>query len=209
MPAIDHTEGGTLPIPPDDEIVAPFISQTTRLPLLSSPEDVARAVAVEVAGADHRPGGRQVADTADEATCVPFMNQIAVLPLVSRHSRSALPSPSKSRCPTIDQLVGTAPNLARRQDRRAVHQPDRGIAADVAPGDVAHAVAVEVVGVGLERLRRGEDPGRADVRVVVVPPTMAVLPSAERATEVALGAARPRRCRPAWCPAGSTPRCCA
>src|SRR5258708_6109386 len=37
------------------------------------------------------------------------MNQIAVLPLVSRHSQSDLPSPLKSRCPTIDQAGGTAP----------------------------------------------------------------------------------------------------
>src|ERR1700722_5873602 len=42
--------------------------------------------------------------------CGPSMNQIAVLPLVSRHSRSALPSPLKSRCPTIDHVVGTLPN---------------------------------------------------------------------------------------------------
>src|SRR5258708_4332681 len=39
------------------------------------------------------------------------MNQIAVLPLVSRHSRSAFPSPLKSRWPTIDQAVGTVPTL--------------------------------------------------------------------------------------------------
>ena len=34
------------------------------------------------------------------------MNQMEVLPLVSRHSRSALPSPLKSRWPTIDQVLG-------------------------------------------------------------------------------------------------------
>jgi len=38
------------------------------------------------------------------------MNQIAVLPEVSRHNRSALPPPLKSRCPTIDQVVGTLPS---------------------------------------------------------------------------------------------------
>src|SRR5262249_25648926 len=46
---------------------------------------------------------------ADEATDVPFMNQIAVLPLLSRHNRSLLPSPLKSRWPTIDQAVGMLP----------------------------------------------------------------------------------------------------
>ena len=42
---------------------------------------------------------------------VPFMNQIAVLPPVSRQRISLLPSPSKSPVPTIDQLVGTVPRL--------------------------------------------------------------------------------------------------
>src|SRR5262245_18515280 len=44
-----------------------------------------------------------------EETCRPLRNQIAVLPLVSRQSRSCLPSPLKSRWPTIDQAVGTLP----------------------------------------------------------------------------------------------------
>src|SRR5258706_4293095 len=42
----------------------------------------------------------------------PFMNQIPTLPLVSRHSKSTLPSPLKSRCPTIDQPAGPAPTPA-------------------------------------------------------------------------------------------------
>ena len=37
------------------------------------------------------------------------MNQITVLPLPSCQSRSYLPSPSKSRWPTIDQVLGTPP----------------------------------------------------------------------------------------------------
>jgi hypothetical protein len=41
----------------------------------------------------------------------PFINQIATLPLVSRQRMSLLPSPLKSRCPTMDQLVGTMPRL--------------------------------------------------------------------------------------------------
>jgi hypothetical protein len=41
---------------------------------------------------------------------VPFMNHIEVLPLVSRHNRSAVPLPSKSRCPTNDQVLGTLPS---------------------------------------------------------------------------------------------------
>src|SRR6266849_4221522 len=42
-------------------------------------------------------------------TLVPFMNQIATLPLVARHRTSLLPSPLKSPVPTIDQVVGTFP----------------------------------------------------------------------------------------------------
>src|ERR1700722_11561385 len=40
-------------------------------------------------------------------TAVPFISQIATLPLVSRQSRSALPSPLKSRWPTMDHWPGT------------------------------------------------------------------------------------------------------
>src|SRR5260370_587859 len=43
---------------------------------------------------------------------VPFMNQIATLPLVSRHRTSLLPSPLKSPVPTTDQVVGTFPTAA-------------------------------------------------------------------------------------------------
>src|SRR5215813_13829809 len=46
-------------------------------------------------------------------TLVPFMNQIATLPLVvSRHRTSLLPSPLKSPVPTIDQVVATFPTPA-------------------------------------------------------------------------------------------------
>src|SRR5260370_34546363 len=45
-------------------------------------------------------------------TLVPFMNQIATLPLVSRHRTSLLPSPLKSPVPTTDQVVGTFPTPA-------------------------------------------------------------------------------------------------
>src|SRR5258708_5001359 len=47
---------------------------------------------------------------AYDATCVPFMNQIATLPpLSSCQRRSLLPSPLKSPVPTIAQAVGTVP----------------------------------------------------------------------------------------------------
>src|SRR5258706_400582 len=50
---------------------------------------------------------------ADCVTCVPFMNQIATLPLVLSYQRmSLLPSPLKSAVPTIDHEVGTDPTPA-------------------------------------------------------------------------------------------------
>ncbi len=46
-------------------------------------------------------------------TLVPFMNQIAMLPLlVSRHRTSLLPSPLKSPDPAILKLVATFPTPA-------------------------------------------------------------------------------------------------
>src|SRR5260370_5673619 len=45
-------------------------------------------------------------------TVVPFISQIATLPLVSRQRMSHLPSPLKSPVPTIDQVVGTFPTPA-------------------------------------------------------------------------------------------------
>src|SRR5450830_602125 len=42
----------------------------------------------------------------------PFINQIAVLPLVSRQRMSLMPSPLKSPVSTMDQLVGTVPTNA-------------------------------------------------------------------------------------------------
>src|ERR1700722_5110115 len=49
---------------------------------------------------------------AADATCVPFMNQIAISPLVSRHRISLLPLPSKSPVPTTAHPLGTAPTPA-------------------------------------------------------------------------------------------------
>src|SRR5258707_15279021 len=44
----------------------------------------------------------------DCVSCVPFMNQIATVPLELRQRTSVLPSPSKSPVPTIDHTVGAA-----------------------------------------------------------------------------------------------------
>src|ERR1700733_8280804 len=43
---------------------------------------------------------------------VPFISQIAMLPLVSRHRMSLLPSPLKSPLPATDQVLGMLPKVA-------------------------------------------------------------------------------------------------
>ena len=65
------------------------------------------------------------------------MNQIARLPLVSRQRMSPLPSPLKSAVATTVQVVGTLPTPADDETWRAVHEPDRRIAAGVTPEQVA------------------------------------------------------------------------
>src|SRR5258707_1323690 len=45
-------------------------------------------------------------------TVVPFISQIAMLPLVSRQRMSLLPSPLKSPVPAMDQVVATFPTPA-------------------------------------------------------------------------------------------------
>src|SRR5258708_17180295 len=45
-------------------------------------------------------------------TVVPFISQIATLPLLSRQRMSHLPSPLKSPVPTMDQVVATFPTPA-------------------------------------------------------------------------------------------------
>src|SRR5262249_5665964 len=118
-----------------------------------------------------------------DAICTPFMNQIAVSPPVSRHSRSALPSPSKSRCPTIDQLVGTAPISA---DDRMVAPFISQIA--VLPRMSRQAMSLLwsplkswVLGLsGLEAVKIHVAPRN---ELSCGPPMIAVRPSADRAAE--------------------------
>ena len=73
---------------------------------------------------------------------------------VSRQTMSLLPSPLKSPVPTIDQFVATLPTLATRHTCDAVHEPDRRVAAGVAPQQVGLAVAVEVADAGDRPHRR-------------------------------------------------------
>src|SRR5260370_21539159 len=62
---------------------------------------------------DRRVGRLPTAAALGFETLVPFMNQIAMLPLVvSRHRTSLLPSPLKSPDPKILKLVATFPTPA-------------------------------------------------------------------------------------------------
>src|SRR5271157_1538508 len=86
IPATVHSLGEALPIAPDDMTVAPFISQTARLPLLSSQRmsPMPSPLKSPVPTTDQLVG--MLPTLADEATADPFINQIAVSPLVSRHN---------------------------------------------------------------------------------------------------------------------------
>jgi hypothetical protein len=75
------------------------------------PENVAPAVAVEVAGRDNRPASGHGSNPGS-VTCALFMNQSPTLLLPSRHRMSLLPSPLKSPVPAIDQPLGPAPTPA-------------------------------------------------------------------------------------------------
>ena len=89
----------------------PFISQIATLPRRVLPQEITHAVGVEIADADDAPVGRHIGDerTVRIQHGAPFISQIATLPLVSCHNRSALPSPLKSRWATIAHWPGTLP----------------------------------------------------------------------------------------------------
>ena len=87
----------------------PFRNQIATVPLSFAPENVALAVAVEVAR-----WAIPVVGTVPRApvcgTCRPFSSQIATVPVVSSRQRmSALPSPLKSPVPAMIQFGGTVP----------------------------------------------------------------------------------------------------
>jgi hypothetical protein len=75
---------------------------------------------------------------------------------------------------TLDRPNGvdSSEGSGRRQDRQSVHEPDRGIAAGVAPENVALAVAVEVTGFPDRPIggHCAEQPGRRQDRQAVHEP---------------------------------------
>src|SRR5262245_22709580 len=77
-----------------------------------APEDVAASVKIEVGDTGDVPVGwyrAEIEGLLDRAAALHLPEPIA--PEVSRHSRSALPSSSKSPVPTMLKLVGAAPSV--------------------------------------------------------------------------------------------------
>src|SRR5208282_198177 len=91
------------------KIVVPFISQIAtspavsrqRMSVLPSPLKSPVPTIVQVLG-----DTVLTYEVVGFKIVVPFISQIATSPDVSRHSMSPMPSPLKSRCPTIDQVLG-------------------------------------------------------------------------------------------------------
>jgi hypothetical protein len=87
VPATDHDEG-TLPTPVDNNTVPPLMSHIARLPALSCqrisplPSPLKSPVATTEQFVGMLPSG------AVEVTAAPLRNQMAVLPVLSRQSRS-------------------------------------------------------------------------------------------------------------------------
>src|SRR6266852_4690241 len=108
---------GTFPIPAvlGFKTVVPFISQIARLPLVVSRQRMSHLpspLKSPVPTIDQVVGTFPTPAVLGFKTVVPFISQIATLPLVSRQRMSHLPSPLKSPVPTIDQAVGTFPTTA-------------------------------------------------------------------------------------------------
>ena len=101
-----------------------------------------------------------------DSTAAPFISQIEVLPLLSRKSRSLLPSPLKS--PILHRPHGgDIPNGCAGGHGRTIHEPNRCIAQIVAPQDIGLAVAVEIAGADNVQVAMGALPSPADATTVV------------------------------------------
>src|SRR5579883_1003937 len=94
-----------------EETVAPFISHAATVPELPSRQRISPSPSrLRSPVPDTVQLGGTLPRLLLDETAKPFISHSARSPALSRHNRSALPSPSKSRWPTIDQ-PGTAPRL--------------------------------------------------------------------------------------------------
>src|SRR5258708_7108674 len=108
---------GTFPTPAvlGFKTVVPFISQIATLPLVVSRQRMSHLpspLKSPVPTMDQVVGTFPTPAVLGFNTVVPFISQIATLPLASLQRMSHLPSPLKSPVPTIDQVVGTFPTPA-------------------------------------------------------------------------------------------------
>src|SRR5215467_6706529 len=116
VPTIDQVVG-TFPTPAvlGFKTVVPFISQIATLPLVVSRQRMSHLpspLKSPVPTTDQLVGTFPTPAVLGFKTVVPFISQIATLPLVSRQRMSDLPSPLKSPVPTTDQVVATFPTPA-------------------------------------------------------------------------------------------------
>jgi hypothetical protein len=87
--------------------------------------------------------------TPGRVTWAPFKDRIATLPLMSRHSRSASPSPSKSRYPTIVQTIeSAAADACGLNDLRAPFMSHTAALPPVPRHAMALLPSIEVAGMG-------------------------------------------------------------
>src|SRR5258708_17256791 len=108
---------GTFPTPAalGFKTLVPFMNQIATLPLVVSRHRISllpSPLKSPVPTIDQVVGTFPTPAVLGFETVVPFISQIATLPLVSRQRMSHLPSPLKSPVPTIDQVVGTFPTPA-------------------------------------------------------------------------------------------------
>src|SRR5260370_609986 len=92
--------------------VVPFMNQIATLPLVVSRRRTSllpSPLTPPVPTIDEVVGTFPTPAVLGFKMVVPFISQIATLPLVSRQRMSHLPSPLKSPVPTIDQVVATVP----------------------------------------------------------------------------------------------------
>src|SRR6266545_1474209 len=159
----------------------PFISQIARLPLLSRQRISALPSPLKSAV----PTMDQLVGTlprlADCAISSPSISQIATVPVeLSRQSRSCLPSPLKSRWPASIQLVGIVP----RPLEIVTCAP---LISHSAVLPVLSRQAISLMPLPLKSWAAARSRKKAHTAPVLLlsngPPTMAVLPSADSATE--------------------------
>src|SRR5262249_29470319 len=183
VPAIVHGLG-IEPGEPMPITAVPLSSHTATWPLVLShrtsplPSPLKSPVPATVQVAAPVPG------EPPPTTVLPFISQITSCPPVLRQRMSAKPSPSKSRWPTIDQLLAAEPGeppahavvpliihvatwpLVCRQRMSLIHSPLKS--------------CVAVRGAALGRTNTHAAPA---LPLSPVPPTTALLPSAESAAE--------------------------